>query len=801
MAVSKVPIATKLILSFGLAFMIVFFSVFAYSIVVSERTMEGQVRRDATHQAMALTNTIDKVLAATSKVPANLALFLERTVITRGFLEGTLHDVVAQNPEIYGSTVAFEPFAFRPDLRFFAPYFFRSGNEIRSTDLGGERYDYFLMDWYQVPREMRRPLWSEPYFDEGGGGIIMSTYSAPFFQAREGHRRLMGIVTADISLDWLEKVVASVRVYRTGFAFLISRNGTLITHRQPGLVMNETIFSMAEQDGSQRLRQIGQRMVRGESGFEILPATTLTGKESYFVFMPVPPAGWSLGVVYPKDEILADVNRLRTVTILAGALGLVAMLVWVFFVSRSLTRPLRALAASALTIASGNLEDKLPEVNTRDEVEDLARAFARMRDSLRQYIANLVEVTAGRQRIESELQMARRIQMDMLPHVFPTLPDRERYSLFGAMKPAREVGGDLYDFFVLGDGRLLVTIGDVSDKGFSAALFMSMTVTLVRTASQSHASPAEILNLVNRELCRRNAACMFTTLFLGILDVVSGELAYADAGHNPPVVLSRSGAASLILPPIKCCPVGIDEQTRYQTWRLALARGDKLILYTDGITEAFDPRGQMYSMERLLALVGAGAGLDAEAMTHAIFRDVESFVQDAPQSDDMTLLVLDYHGPGERRSSGRQITVPSDLSSLPVVQREVDSFLGEQRCPEDVRHAASLSLEEVLVNIVTYGYEDPSGHCVVIRFSIIGGGEAGAAATGRMFEVEVEDDARAFNPLATAAPQLDARLEDRQVGGLGIHLVRNLMDSLSYERRGDKNVLTMRKRLPEQSGS
>jgi sigma-B regulation protein RsbU (phosphoserine phosphatase) len=263
-------ITSKLAWSFGLAFVLVFFAVFGYGFVLAERLMEQRVRENAKTLTEATINFIDKVLSSTAKTPHNLAAMLEGTAFKENQLENWLRVLVEKNPEVYGSTVAFEPYTFRPQAKFFAPYYYKSGGKLLREELGGEKYNYHLMDWYQIPRELGKAIWSEPYFDEGGGGIVMATYSVPFFKEQNGKRVPFGVATADISLSWLQKVLADIRIFETGFAFLISRNGTFITHPQSALIMNETIFDLAEEHSDLHLRKLGQKMLHGGAGFELL---------------------------------------------------------------------------------------------------------------------------------------------------------------------------------------------------------------------------------------------------------------------------------------------------------------------------------------------------------------------------------------------------------------------------------------------------------------------------------------------------------------------------------------------------
>ena len=442
-------------------------------------------------------------------------------------------EVVENNSEVYGSTIAFEPYAYDKKFLYFAPYFCKSEGKIELTYLGGEGYRYFYLDWYQIPKELDRPCWSEPYFDEGGGNILMATYSVPFYKKVAGKRQFEGIVTADISLGCLQDLVSSIKVLQTGYGFLISKNGTIVTHPFKELIMNETIFGVAEARGDAHLREIGRKMISGESGF--VPFKSIVSeKECWMYYTPIPSSGWSLAVVFPRDEFMQILHDLTGSVIILGIVGLLLLSMAVAFISRSITNPLRAMARATRDIGKGNLDIELPEVKTGDEVGKLTEAFQYMKTSLKEYIKQLTETTASKERIESELKIARDIQMNMLPKKFPPFPERSEFDIYAMIEPAREVGGDFYDFFFIDDEHFCFAIGDVSGKGVPASLFMAITKTLIKAKTLWDADPGRILTKVNNDLCQGNDACMFVTIFLRSFEYEDrGGLLYECRSQSP----------------------------------------------------------------------------------------------------------------------------------------------------------------------------------------------------------------------------------------------------------------------------
>jgi len=637
-------IAFKLILLILTSSTLIFAVVFGYNYLFSRRIIVKKDEENARNLALATVNRIDVVLCSMEKVPENLACFLEHSHYSKNELRDFIRLIVENNPEIYGSTVAFEPYAFDKDSLYFAPYFYKSEGKIKFAYLGGASYRYFYWDWYQIPKELHRPVWSEPYYDEGGGNIIMSTYSAPFYKTVSGKRQFIGVVTADVSLSWLQELVASIRIAQTGYGFLLSKNGTFVTHPHEHLIMNETIFSVAEARGDARLREIGRQMIGGKTGFVSLNSM-VTGKKCWMVYAPLPSNGWSLGVLFPQDELMADIIRLNRTMLFLGLAGFLFLLVVIVSIAGSITRPLRALAGATEDIATGNLDIELPPIKSRDEVGKLGESFTYMKSSLKQYIKELTETTAAKERIESELKIAAEIQASLLPRTFPPFPKRKEFDIFATMDPAKEVGGDFYDFFFIDENKLCFLIGDVSGKGVPASLFMAVTRTLIKTKTIQGLTPDIVLSRVNEDLCIDNDACMFVTMLYAILNIQTGEIQFANAGHNPPLIYTGDGDFEFI-PVAKNFVVGAMENTTFESQTLTFKPNDVLFIYTDGVTEAMNPEGQLFSDERLKQTLAKLKAKDITDIIHGIRAEIDIFVQGTLQSDDITMLALKFNGKG-----------------------------------------------------------------------------------------------------------------------------------------------------------
>ena len=353
---------------------------------------KGNLRDSAENLSYSTLNKIESILRAVEKIPQQIAISLEGSSYSKEDLLRLIRQTVENNPEIYGSTIAFEPYMFDPDALYFAPYYHKHEGEIKFTYIGNESYKYFSWDWYKVPKEKNKSVWSEPYFDEGAGNIIMSTYSVPFYQNVGGEKKLLGIVTADISLAWLQEMVSSIKIAETGYAFLISKKGTLITHPRQDLVMNHTIFSLANEFNQPELHELGKNMINGESNF-ISKKHLFTGKDAWLFHAPLPSNGWSLGVIFPQEELLAGINKLQVELRAFAALGLALLLLVIWFIALSITRPLGVLSRAAEVMATGNMDAPIPEISSTDEVGRLAKSFRFMEQALKKHIQQIKDIS------------------------------------------------------------------------------------------------------------------------------------------------------------------------------------------------------------------------------------------------------------------------------------------------------------------------------------------------------------------------------------------------------------------------
>jgi sigma-B regulation protein RsbU (phosphoserine phosphatase) len=491
-------------------------------------------------------------------------------------------------------------------------------------------------------------------------------------------------------------------------------------------------------------------------------------------------------------------------------------------------------------VSGGNLEREV-FVKTGDELEQLAVSFNAMTGRLREHIEEIARATAEQQRIATELDVATRIQTSMLPHNFPPFPDRKNeFDLYAAVHPAKEVGGDFYDFFFIDDDHFAVIMADVSGKGIPAALFMAITATLLRNHLRAREEAEISLENVNRELCRNNITDMFVTLWLGLLEISSGRLEYVNAGHNPPLIKSRSKNAAFLVSPPDLVLAGMDD-TLYRRRETRLEDGDTLFLYTDGITEATDINDEFYGKERLRRFLDEHGELPPRELLPLLRAGIERFSAGTEQSDDITMLALriareaplatheggslppgsspaGFHPPPQRggppqrppvsrhgeQSVTRSITIRADVDRLEELVAFIGGELENAACPEKIRGQIELAAEEIFVNIALYAYKKHAdalaGEDAADRqpspcgaFEVIAECGIAQSPAGTVLTLGFSDRGEPFNPLDRDDPDVTLPLEQRKVGGLGVLRVKRTMDTVQYSYEGGMNRLVITK--------
>lgn len=537
-------------------------------------------------------------------------------------------------------------------------------------------------------------------------------------------------------------------------------------------------------------QQIGQPFITIQQ--QALWPSPLNAANTLQISRTVPTWAATVGIRFPTDELERLHSKYVWLVIASMAKDMLLMCIVIIWASRQTTRQLREFIGTTEAMTQGDLDAKLPVVYERDEVGRLVKSFRHMRDALKKHIQKLQEETATRQRLESELEIAGQIQRSMVPRIEASQLADHRYSLAAVLQPARQVGGDLYDFFPIDSQHLCLVIGDVAGKGMPAALLMARTITLIRAVAQSYCSPLDILTAVNREMCRNNDDCQFVTVFCGVLNLSTGELQYASCGHDAPILVR--GRDVQLLTVETGPPLGLDETAELPLQRYQLHANDLLVLYTDGITEATNPQQQLFSEERLLTTLSQHPPTTAVRAIHTIQHFLRRFVAESAQSDDITLLVLQYQPLGISTGEGQivewMITLNSELTELTRVRLRLAEQLHEAHVPDDLIENSQLIAEEILVNIIQYGYAGQSGQRIDIHVRL----------ERELLTLTFTDDGIAFNPLTDVPEKAPIDPEEPELGGLGLVLVRELASVLQYRHEHGRNIFSVGQALTPSTG-
>ena len=494
-------------------------------------------------------------------------------------------------------------------------------------------------------------------------------------------------------------------------------------------------------------------------------------------------AGYVMADISMNEVMSTQRDFLLVLATLLTALTVVFILLFLFVTRRQVIRPIDLLTQATAAfiqnneteLAAGTATVNVPEIRTRDELELLANAFQKMQEDMISYIRSFMAVTAEKERIGAELNVATQIQADMLPRIFPAFPERREFDIYAGMTPAKEVGGDFYDFFLVDDNHLAMVIADVSGKGVPAALFMVITKTLLKNAVQMGLSPRQALEKVNNQLCENNEAEMFVTVWLGVYEISTGRLTAANAGHEYPAIRRAGGQFELFKDRHGFVLAGM-ENARYREYELEIGVGDTLFVYTDGVAEATDGTNTLYGTDRMLAALNQDGGLGPEALVHQLKADIDCFVGTAPQFDDITMLALQR----KETTTPQSLQAPPELESIPQVCEFLEGVLQDQGAPIKAVTQVNIAADEIFSNIARY-----SGATAAWVDCEAGEGRA---------VIRFRDNGRPYDPTAQPEPDTTLSAEEREIGGLGIFMVKKTMDRVSYEYAEGQNVLTIEKR-------
>ncbi|MDR6938310.1 SpoIIE family protein phosphatase [Luteibacter sp. 3190] len=537
-----------------------------------------------------------------------------------------IRDTLAVNPEIVDITAGFIPH--NGAAREADAAMARRAPD-GALSMGSRLADpetYWTAPWFVRGLNCEHGCWQSPFHMAGRNDTLVG-YSVAIPGSTTS---VAGVADVTISLGWLQQLLGELNKPDHAAAFVVDADGMFLAHDWTSYV------------GTRGSKPFVAALKEHRNPVRITPEMGGRVSEPVWVYL-VPIAGttWTAGLTMPEREVLADLRRTYYVDILLGLVALAGVSLIALVITRRMMAPLGILSDRAEDVARGELDFALPDVRRKDEVGRLTRAFDQMRRQLAGHIDSAKQLAREQERMASELDIARQIQLALIPEAH-WLADDGRVELHAALRPASAVGGDLYTYFALGAKHICVMVGDVSDKGIPAALFMARTITLARTIATHARSPSDILGALNRELCKGNDTCMFVTLLCGVLETETGLLTLASAGHEQPVL--HAGGSALFVDVETGPALGLDRDARYPVRVLTLLGGDTVLMYTDGVSEAHAANQKLFGSHAILDSVARlQDGATPEAYVEQVLGDVDAYVAGAPAYDDIALLALTWH--------------------------------------------------------------------------------------------------------------------------------------------------------------
>ncbi len=612
-----VNVAVLLLLLAGIAW-------FARKLIIED------ARRDTIASTQEAAERLDTALRAVVITTSGLSDLLANSNLDPAELTTTVRAMVRATPGSVGGLLVVEPE--QPGQTAFARYISAAG---RDRDFIADGYDYRAQGWYRRTVAAPGGWWSEPYVNQTAGGIWMVTYNRPLRPQGRGVTT-RGMVSLDVPLSELTGSFESLANLPGWRVSLVAPAGTLAANPDVDVADNLTLDQHIRRSGRTDLQPAAEA-TRLHRPLQLMHTDTLTGEQRFTVVEPIGQSGWTLLVAQSNALVMARLDRALG-WLLAG--GLVLALICTLIIRRlagRISQPVEQLTASAAYLAEGDYETPVPYTRRQDEVGLMARTLEHARTSIQRQLAEIEEMGAARQKLESELAIARDIQLAMLPPGRVIDRDDRHLEVFALLEPAKAVGGDFYSFIEGGDGRLWFAIGDVSDKGVPAALFMARTVTVLEVAARAGESPSAVLAEASRRLVEGNDTCMFATVLCGCVDPRSAQCVMASAGHDAPLLQHADGACETV-PVASGPPLGFEISREFPLWQGRLPAGATLLAYTDGVTEAFDPSQHAFGLERLID--GLRPDESARAQCEDVIARVHGFAHPAPQSDDITVLAM-----------------------------------------------------------------------------------------------------------------------------------------------------------------
>ena len=491
-------------------------------------------------------------------------------------------------------------------------------------------------EWFKVALNTGRIHWTEPYMgiDPDDKELLSSTVSIPF--KFKGSKEFDGVIATSGDLSAMREWLNGYKFEANGKFLLTSAKGTYLIHPDSNIEFKKTIAELANDINSKELKYVAEQVKKGQSGFVVMPKSSVYKGEVVFVYMPIPKTNWSSYLVYSSNSFYKPVKQFQLIMLTITVLGVLLLILLINWICKYTTSPLVRLSGIAEQYGKGEFSAELPPVESNDEVGILTQAFYNMRDNLLNLLKIQKENAKKEQKRASELEIATNIQASALPVDFPKTP---YFDVFASMTPAKEVGGDFYDFFYIDENHFACLIADVSGKGIPAALFMMNAKSLLKSNMLSGTPLEDAINKTNNELCKMNNAKMFLTAFIAVLNITNGELEFINAGHNAPLI--KLGDKFEYLKSDNNLVISALENFEYKSSKISLKPENAIFLYTDGVVEAQNTEEELYGNDKLINILNEGDFLPNENIAK-VKADVDKFSEGMNQFDDITMLSVKY---------------------------------------------------------------------------------------------------------------------------------------------------------------
>lgn len=672
----------------------------------------------------------------------------------------TTKNIFKNYPISLGGGIWFEPYSVFPQNKLFCIYVYRNKDNVIVPDkeFESEEYNYPNKSWY---KEIKSGLskddnvaWSLPYYEKEGSNTLMVTAGSGIYS----NGKLVGISTVDWEINSIIKSISDMKPTPNSFAMLGDKEHNSI------IVSNDPYVDNASLLGKplQTLEWYNENLINityfDYHGKKYIPYVKNLENETVLI------------ICIPKYELFKYL--VEHVIILFGifmAIGLIISILLYIGLKKYIDAPIEKLTDIAHKIGEGELNTEI-KLEKPLEFANLAKTFNKMAKDIK-------NITKDRQRIESELSLAKEIQASSLPNVFPPFPDKSEFDIFAGMEPAKEVGGDFYDFYLIDDDNFMFLIADVSGKGVPAALFMMTTKTLINYIAKSGLPPQKMIETINQKICENNKQGFFITMLAGIVNIKTGKINFVNCGHNPPLI-KQNGGAYKYLELESNLVLGVFDKAEYSVQEMQLNKGDTIFLYTDGITEAVNESDEQYGEEKLLKTLNS---IDADSIRltlYGIKTDVKQFAHGVAHSDDMTMLMFKYNG--EQNNNFKKYSGIASRNNFDNFANWLETSSTELSLSQELSGKLRLIAEELYTNIFSYAYPEKQG-------------EIGVSIQKRddIVIYTFSDSGTPYNPLEHKDPDVTLPPESREQGGLGIFIVKNSVDGINYEYKDGKNVLTM----------